>query len=352
MSRDVDVVLLSLGTTRGLRIADAEFVAMTREAGATAVAVGTRIGLTDRLRRGYPVNDLVEAIAARRALDSALRRLRPRAVIFSSTTAAMLAPARGLPFAVWTDSPARLNRPGARNAVLHRLERRSLHRARLVLTQSAPAVAELPAGSAPAEVISPPITQAPPPAGPREPLVVAYVPDPKAKGLALLCETWARTNSPGAQLVVTGIPGERARRFLDRQGFAVPPSLEIVGMLEQAVFQELLSRARVFLSAARWEDFGMAPLEALDRGAALVGASAGGPYPALAIAGELAPHFVAVDRSPDSLARALEAALRTDERALAAYRQAARVQLAPYRREALVRRLRERVLPVLLDRRE
>ena len=34
-----------------------------------------------------------------------------------------------------------------------------------------------------------------------------------------------------------------------------------------------------FVSAAEWEDFGIAPLEALDRGAVLVCAPAGGPFP-------------------------------------------------------------------------
>ena len=60
---------------------------------------------------------------------------------------------------------------------------------------------------------------------------------------------------------------------------------------------------RVFVSAAAWEDFGIAPLEALDRGAVLVGAPGGGPFPALALARSLAPEFVAADRDAASLAR-------------------------------------------------
>ena len=36
-------------------------------------AVATRIGSTNALRRGYPVNDVVEAIAARRALAAGIR---------------------------------------------------------------------------------------------------------------------------------------------------------------------------------------------------------------------------------------------------------------------------------------
>jgi glycosyltransferase involved in cell wall biosynthesis len=360
MSRPVDVLVLSLGTTRGLRIADAQLASIVRQAGASVAVVGTRIGATNRLRRGYPVNDIVEAIAARRALDSGLRRHRPRAAVLSSTTAAMLAGAPAVPFAVWLDSPARLNRPGRRNALLHVLERRQLARARIVLVLSHEAVAALPAGAAPAVVVSPPLTAPPPPAGsppltapppragsPGE-IVVAYTPDPKARDLELVCAAWATAAAPGARLVVTGISAERARAFLRRRGVEPPPGLELAGMLPQAEFRALLLRARVFLSAARWEDFGQTPLQALDCGAAIVSAPAGGPFPALAIARQLAPRFVAPDRSPRALAAALEAALAASESELDAYRAAARERLAPYREAAVVERVREQVLPVLL----
>ena len=89
--RPPDVLLLSLGTTLGWRAADAVFVDQLRWAGASVVATTVRIGASGRLRRAYPVTDLVEALAARRALRAALLRERPRALIISSTTAAMLA---------------------------------------------------------------------------------------------------------------------------------------------------------------------------------------------------------------------------------------------------------------------
>jgi len=86
-----DVLVVSLGTTRGLRVADAAFVDQVQRAGVSVEAVSVKIGATGRLRRAYPVNDLVEAAAARRAVASALKR-RPRAVVFSTITAALLAP--------------------------------------------------------------------------------------------------------------------------------------------------------------------------------------------------------------------------------------------------------------------
>lgn len=345
----VDLLLVSLGTTRGLRIQDAQFAGLAREAGASVAVTGVRIGATDRLRRGYPVNDIVEGIAARRALEAVLPTHAPRALVFSTTTAALLARDHGLPFAVWMDSPARLNRPGIRNAALHALERRRLAAARLVLVLSAPAAGALPPGAAPAVVISPPVAPAPPRTAASEALAVAYVPDPKAKGLELLVRAWAQRRDGDAQLVICGIEPANARGFLERRGLPVPAGVQLVGMLAPDAFGALLLRTRAFVSAAAWEDFGQAPLQALDHGAALVCAPGGGPFPALAIARDLEPAFVAADRSPAALAAVISAGLAVDEGRLVAYAEAARERLAPFRHAEQVRRMREIVLPALLD---
>jgi hypothetical protein len=346
--RRVDVLVVSLGTTRGLRLADAQLVSMLRQAGASVEAVSTRIGLTNALRRAYPVNDVVEAIAARRALGAGMLRFKPRSLVLSSTTVALLAGRPGVPFAVWLDSPARLNRPGRLNSPLHVLERRALARARVLMPHSPAAAAALPAGAAPSVLVPPPVPAAPPFRDAREPIVVGYTPDPKAKGLALLCAAWERAALPGARLVIAGIPPARALAFLARRGLSLPPGTELAGMLPQAAFRDLLARCRVFVSAAEWEDFGIAPLEALDRGAALVCAPGGGPFPALEIARSLAPSFVAADREPASLAGALAAAFRAGDAALAGYRVAARTHLESYRPEAVLERIEAEVLPALL----
>ncbi len=67
-----DVVLLSLGTTLGWRVSDSLFVDQLRRAGVGVEPVSVRVGASGRLRRAYPVTDLVEAAAARRALAAAL----------------------------------------------------------------------------------------------------------------------------------------------------------------------------------------------------------------------------------------------------------------------------------------
>ena len=119
------------------------------------VSVGR--GAADRLRRGYPLNDLVEMHAARRAARTAVESHEPRALIVSSTTAAMLLPKLPLPYAVRFDCPARLNRPGARNAPLHALERRGMGRARITIPFSVAGAEALPGGAARPIVVSPPI---------------------------------------------------------------------------------------------------------------------------------------------------------------------------------------------------
>jgi hypothetical protein len=271
-------------------------------------------------------------------------------VVFSTTTAALLVGAPDVPFAVWLDSPACLNRPGLASTPLHMLERRQLAGARVLMPHSPGAVSALPLGAAPTVLIPPPVAAAPKPADLREPIAVGYTPDPKAKGLALLCAAWERADLPGARLLIAGIPGDRAVDFLARRDLRLPPGAELVGMLPQPAFRDLLSRARVFTSTAEWEDFGIAPLEALDRGAVLACAPGGGPFPALAIARSLGPDFVAADRDAGTVARALEAAFAADDAMLAEYRVAARAALEPYRPQASVRRLQEEVLPALLGR--
>ncbi len=345
-----DVLVVSLGTTHGLRVADSMLVGMLREAGASAEAVGVRIGVTDRLRRGYPVNDFVEAIAARRALAGTLRvRALPRAVLFSTTTAALLAPALGIPYAVRLDSPAALNRRGVLNAPVRALERRSLASARLLIPLGAAGAAALPLGSARAEIVPVPIEPSGDVDGIRDPdLAVAYTPDPKAKGLVTLCAAWAQVVRGSRRLEVFGIDRERALAFLARRQIAEPPAVTFRGFVGSQEFRRALRAAHSFVSAAQWEDYGQAPLEALRDGALLVTIPADGPYEALTIARELDPGLVTRDLQPASLADAIEASYERTAAARAAYRRAAAAALEPYSWQAAVSALERRVLPTLL----
>jgi hypothetical protein len=343
-----DLLLVSLGTTRGLRVADAAFIEQTRAAGASVEAVGVRIGLLDRLRRAYPVNDLVEAAAARRAASRGIGRLRPRAVVFSTVTASLLAPRLDIPYAVRLDSPAVLNRPGARNAALHELERRSLAGARLVLPWSRAAEAELPEVGTPSVVLPPPVVRSGAGAWKRERVAVGYAPDPKAKGLEVLCRAWERAGLRGARLEVYGIEPERARRHLTRTETPEPRTVTWRGLTAAADFRAALRRSLVYVTAARWEDFGQAPLEALADGALLVTVPSGGAYEALALARELAPDLATRAIDPGELAASLQAAFALAPEGAHAYRERAAAMLAAYRPETLEQTVRDDVLPALL----
>jgi len=287
-------------------------------------------------------------LAARRAARAALDAHRPRAVVISTTTAAMLAPRLDVPHAVRLDAPARMNRPGPRNAALHRLERRALARARLVLPWSRAARDALPAGAARAVVVPPPIE---PSAGleeARERVAVAYVPDPKAKGLDVLISGWAAAGLGDARLVVYGLDSGWARSHLRRTGVPEPAGVEWPGMVPAPEFRAALRRAHVFVSGARWEEFGQAPLEALADGALLATVPSEGPFEALALACVLAPSLVARSLSPADLAAALRAAFELPEERVREYRARAAELLRPYRRGAIQETVTREVVPALL----
>jgi hypothetical protein len=349
VSDRAELLLLSLGTTFGWRVADTIFLEQLERAGVATFAVSVRIGAAGRLRRAYPVTDFVEALAARRALRSALRTHRPRALVISTTTAAMLAQTAPVPYAVRLDAPARLNRPGAHNAALHALEKRALSRATLVLPWSRAALEALPRSAAPAVVVPPSVVRSGQPVRKRERLAVAYTPDVKAKGLDIVCASWAAAGIEDARLQVFGVERAAALSHLERTGTPAA-GVEFVGWQPAAEFRAALRRARVYAGGARWEDFGQAPLEALADGALLATVPSGGPFEALAFARELAPELVASSLDPASLAVALRAAFALPEREVRAYRERAAVLLERFEPEAIQRVVERELVPMLLSR--
>ncbi len=102
-------------------------------------------------------------------------------------------------------------------------------------------------------------------------------------------------------------PGPRARRVARRRGAATrrssspgvagrdEPGVRYAGMLAPDAYRALLRRARVFATAPRREDYGIAQLEALADGCALVTNAAPGPYAALPLARALDPRLAGDD---------------------------------------------------------
>src|SRR5918992_1238023 len=186
------------------------------------------------------------------------------------------------------------------------------------------------------------------PAAERERLAVAYTPDVKAKGLDIVCAAWAQAGVEDARLLVFGVDHERALAHLRRMGVDLPTNLEFRGKTPSAEFRAALRRARAYVGGARWEDFGMAPLEALADGALLVTVPSGGPFEALAMARELATELVAPAIEAEPLAAALRAAFEMPDERVARYRARAAELVEPFRPEAVQRAVREEVLPALL----
>lgn len=335
-----DIALVSLGTTPGLRRADEAFAALARDAGASCELVRVRIGAARRLRRHPAATDLVEALAAR----GAARGVRARAVVYSTVTAALLQPARG-PFAVRFDAPAALNRPGAAGAWQRARERRVLARARLLLPWGEAAAAAAP-GGAPRVVLRVPVEPLAS-AGERDVDAVAYAGYPRKRGLELLCAAWAQAASAGARLVIGGVERDRGLAWLRRCGVPEPPGVEWAGPLPREEWLALVGRARAFANASRWEDHGLAQLEALSAGTPLVTVPSPGAFEALPIARRLDPRLVAGSLDPGALADALRAALAYAPAEREAYARRAAAELEPFRPQAVRAALEREVLPAL-----
>ncbi len=294
----IDVLIVSLGGTAGLREADSELADSLRRAGAkVAVAASGR----PREWRTLAAIELAWAVNARRAARAAIAAHRPRAVLYSSTTAALLGPAPG---AIRFDAPAAGNRPGRHGLWQRRVERARFEDAPLLVPWSEGGLAEAPRPHADAVVVPVPVAPSGIPVE-RDIAAIAYGANPEKKGLDRVLAAWARDARPGEELVVAGL-GEAAgaawlRRARSAAGSApAPPAASLAGggrvrfagMLSRADYRALLRRARVFLTAPRREDYGIAQLEALADGCMLVTTPSPGPYAALPIAHALDPRLV------------------------------------------------------------
>jgi glycosyltransferase involved in cell wall biosynthesis len=171
---------------------------------------------------------------------------------------------------------------------------------------------------------------------------VAYAGYPRKRGLEELCGAWAAAGVPGGRFVIGGLDRDKGMSWLRRLGMAEPPGVEWAGSLPRAQWLSLVGRARVYVNASRWEDFGLGPLEALSAGTPLVTVPTPGSFEALPLARELAAPLVA-----DDLAAALQAGLALDEDARAEYARRAEKLLEPYRADRLVGVVGNTVLPAL-----
>jgi len=341
-ARATDVLLVSLGSTEGLRRADEElYEAMTRAGARVAIARAQPIEPVPTMM----LTDLLWARSARAAAASIIeqqRQLPARSIVYSSSTAALL---WNRPGAIRFDATAAGNRPGRHGLWQRPFERRRLRQAPLLLPWSEGAIAEAP-GLAHEErtlILPVPVESSGRPARERDIAAIAYAANPAKKGVDRVLAAWRRARAERGvegELVLAGASAEQLRRA------GLTPEEEgvrVLGSLPAAEFRALLRRARAFVCAPRREDYGIVQLEALADGCQLVTTPAPGPYVALPIARELDPRLVG-----DSLSEGIAAALSRSPAEAGEYAERARLALDPYGRAAIDRLVAERLLPRLL----
>jgi hypothetical protein len=321
-----DVLLVSLGSTHGWRVADVALAGSLERAGALVALVAAE---RPRQVRTFALTDLLWALAARRAAVDGLAAHAPRAVLYCTTTAALLAPRPG---AVRFDAVAAGSRPGRHGVWQRPRERAVLGRSPLLVPMSAQALEELPAGgtarSRPHVVVPPPVAPSGAPAATRDIAAITYASDPAKKGLARVLAAWSEARRGDEELVVVtehDVPAAEGVRVANVRGEA---------------FRALVRRSRTYVVAPRREDSGTAQLEALADGCLLVTSAPDGPYVARDIARALDPRLVGDD---------LTAAIRTalDDPA-PDYAARAEELLAPFAPESVDRAVADELLPRLL----
>ena len=323
-----DVLIVSLGSTPGLRADVEELRGAMRRAGAVVEVAAAR---PPRSLRTFALTDLAWARAARAAAVQGIGEHAPRALLYHTVTSALLWPRPG---AIRFDAPAAANRPGRHGLWQRPVERRRLAAAPLLVPVDAGTLAETPQPHAPALVVPIPVEPSGPvaPVAARDIAAITYAANPTKKGLDLVLAAWARAHRAGEELVVAG-----ADVRVDAAG------VRVVGRLAHDEYRALLRRARVFVCAPRREDYGIAQLEALADGCVLVTSAAPGPYAALPLARALSAPLVV--ENPAGLNVALRLALDVPP---PGYQERAATALVPFRRAAVDAVVRDELLPRLL----
>jgi glycosyltransferase involved in cell wall biosynthesis len=350
-----EILIVGCADTLGWRINEAEFAAALERLGVASRIVRRTPALIHRVPRTYATAEMAEARAARRALREGMEGGRPRAVVLMSSTAAFFAPVQrlrraGVGVGIRVDCPAAVNRPGIAGLPQRSLERRRLPQASAVIAMGPRSAATVAGVGAP--VIALPVTVDVPlarSAPERPPRLLAYGSNPGRKGIDRIVRAWTELGQErgDAVLTITGLEPKHAEMALRRARVAPPPGVELPGSIPRQRHLELLRGATAFVSGSRWEEWGIAQLEALAAGVPLITTPARGAYEAEPLARELAPELVVPGDDIAALAAAMVAALTMGGDRRSRYRREAARLIEPFEPQAVDRVMREQVLPVL-----
>jgi glycosyltransferase involved in cell wall biosynthesis len=348
-------------TTPGLRRGDDSLADALRRLGCSVAEVSPNY----KIRRLLPVSrfigvvpDLAQILDARRATTAALKRFQPKCIIYCPWFPSAMQPKSrlGSATAIRFDSPPSLSRRGRGGAfVLRALERRAFRATGLLLPWGVRVpenlLAVLPID---ARIVALPVPIAAgrpdsDPDSPRSALTVFYAgSNPHKKGLDIALSAWRRAAPATMRLAIAGIEPDVGKRWCNRHRVEVADTVDWVGCLEPEAFRQLLRTCSFYLAASRYEDHGLAQLEALSEGALLVTVPSAGPFEAITLARALPGELVAGEISSQALADALKSAFALPDDVRSTYRTRAQALTAVYSAATLDERLRNQVLPDLL----
>lgn len=346
----LDVLIVSLGTTFGLRASDDQLADLLTEAGQRVELVRAR---PVREVRTLALTDLVQARACAQAARDALRRFAPAQIIYASMTAALCWPRPG---AIRFDALAQRTRPGHHGCWQRPVERQRLRQAPLLLPYAEASLDGAPSqAAARAHVVPVAIESAThdrvvheavdallTPIGRTGGRVVAvtYAADAAKKGLDRILSAWRQTRAPHEVLLIAG--SRDGGQLADHRGDGI---IE-VGRLPREVFRALVRAVGLYVTAPRREDYGLVQLEALAEGARVVTTAAPGPYAALPLVRELWPEQV-VEHGDDIAALGRSIRFAIDARPDPIEQLRATRAVAPWSRAAVLARVERELVPAL-----
>jgi glycosyltransferase involved in cell wall biosynthesis len=124
----------------------------------------------------------------------------------------------------------------------------------------------------------------------------------RRKGLDILVKAWGMHHK-NKKLVVAGVNGEDGAFYLKKKKVKIPHNIELVGMLRREEYLSMLAKSSFFISAARFEDFGIAILEALSYGKPVAATPTIGPSEFLR---EIDKNLISATFSPVDLANTIK----------------------------------------------